>query len=173
MGSRIRRFLWFTAGMAVLTGADQWTKALAVSALKGQAPFVLWPGVFEFLYSENRGAAFGMLQGQQGFFLAVAVCVLAAAVYVLWKAPSGRRYLPLEICLTMICAGAAGNLADRLTLGYVVDFLYFKWIDFPIFNVADCYVTLAALGLVLLIIFYYKDEDMACFSLRRSKEETH
>ena len=167
MGSRIRRFFWFAAGMAVLTGADQWTKALAVSALKGQEPFVLWPGVFEFLYSENRGAAFGMLQGQQGFFLAVAVCVLAAAVYVLWKAPSGRRYLPLEICLTMICAGAAGNLADRLTLGYVVDFLYFKWIDFPIFNVADCYVTVGTFVLMFLLLRVYSEEELAVFALGR------
>ena len=68
-------------------------------------------------------------------------------------------------------AGAAGNMIDRVRQGFVVDFLYFKLIDFPIFNVADCYVTLSALGLVLLIIFYYKDEDMACFSLRHSEKK--
>ncbi len=58
-------------------------------------------------------------------------------------------------------------MIDRITQGYVVDFLYFSLINFPIFNVADCYVTCSAVGLVLLIMFYYKDEDMAVFSFKK------
>ena len=163
----------FLIGFVILVGMDQWTKGLAVKFLKGNQPVVLWEGVFEFHYSENPGAAFGMLQEQQGFFFLIAVLVLAAIVFVLWRMPSAKKYRPLAVCLMALGAGAAGNMIDRVRQGFVVDFLYFKLINFPIFNVADCYVTLAALGLVLLIIFYYKDEDMACFSLRRSKEETH
>ena len=152
---------------------DQLTKYLATAFLKDQPAVPLIPGVLELRYLENRGAAFGMLQEQQGFFFLIAVLVLAAIVFVLWRMPSAKKYRPLAVCLMALGAGAAGNMIDRVRQGFVVDFLYFKLINFPIFNVADCYVTLAALGLVLLIIFYYKDEDMACFSLRRSKEETH
>ena len=70
-----------------------------------------------------------------------------------------RRFLPLRICAVFVMAGAWGNCIDRITLNYVVDFLYFKLIDFPIFNVADIYVTVAAFAVAILICFYYKDGD--------------
>ena len=66
-----------------------------------------------------------------------------------------------------IASGAVGNMIDRISQSYVVDFLYFKLINFPIFNVADCYVTCAAFGLVLLIMFYYNDEDMSVFNMKK------
>ena len=168
-----KRYGLFALLSLLLIAVDQWSKALAYKTLRIDGPVALIQGVFELYYSENRGAAFGMLQEQQGFFFLIAVLVLAAIVFVLWRMPSAKKYRPLAVCLMALGAGAAGNMIDRVRQGFVVDFLYFKLINFPIFNVADCYVTLAALGLVLLIIFYYKDEDMACFSLRRSKEETH
>lgn len=68
----------------VLVLLDQYTKLLAVAHLKGKTPFVILDGVFELLYSENRGAAFGMLQGKQGFFFLIRAVVLAAAIYVMW-----------------------------------------------------------------------------------------
>ena len=85
--------------------------------------------------------------------------------------PDDRKYRPLTVCLLLIGAGAVGNMIDRLSQSYVVDFLYFKLINFPIFNVADCYVTIGAFCLVLLVMLYYKDEDMACFSLKKKKED--
>ena len=157
----------FLIGFAILAGLDQWTKGLAVQSLKGQKPFVIWNGVFEFYYSENRGAAFGMMQEKQLFFFLIAVLVLGAVAYLIWKMPPEGRYRPLAVCLMMISAGAVGNMIDRVSQGYVVDFLYFKLINFPIFYVADCYVTVGAACLVFLIMFYYKDEDMACFSFKK------
>ena len=71
-----------------------------------------------------------------------------------------RKYLPLRICAVLIVGGAFGNCIDRIRLNYVVDFFYFKLIDFPIFNVADIYVTVAAFLLVILILVYYKEEDL-------------
>ena len=62
----------FLIGFAILVGLDQWTKGLVVQSLKGQKPFVIWNGVFEFYYSENRGAAFGMMQEKQLFFFLIA-----------------------------------------------------------------------------------------------------
>ena len=164
-------FLHFLIVFVILVGLDQWTKGLVTAHLKGRGPAVVWENVFEFLYSENRGAAFGMLQERQLFFFLIAAVVLAAIVYLMIRMPDDRKYRPLALCLMLVGAGAVGNMIDRLSQGYVVDFLYFKLINFPIFNVADCYVTVAAFGLVLLVMFYYKDEDMACFSLKKQKED--
>ena len=167
MNTKLRQFFIFFIGLGVSIGLDQFTKHLAVVHLKGQKPVVLIKGVFEFYYSENRGAAFGMLQGRQGFFFLIAAAVILAVLWAVYRMPAGRRYLPLMCSLFLLVSGAVGNMIDRLTQKYVVDFLYFKLINFPIFNVADCYVTIGAACLVFLIMFYYKDEDMACFSLKK------
>ena len=164
-------FTSFLIGFVILVGLDQWTKGLAVKHLMNQPPFVIWDGVFELLYSENRGAAFGMMQGKQFFFFLIALVVLAAVVYLLWKMPVPARYMPMAVCLMMVSAGAVGNMIDRIGQGYVVDFLYFKLINFPIFNVADCYVTISAFLLILLVFFYYREEEMACFSLHKKEEK--
>ena len=140
MNTKLRQFFIFFIGLGVSIGLDQFTKHLAVVHLKGQKPFVLIKGVFEFYYSENRGAAFGMLQGRQGFFFLIAAAVILAVLWAVYRMPAGRRYLPLMCSLFLLVSGAVGNMIDRLTQKYVVDFLYFKLIDFPIFNVADCYV---------------------------------
>lgn len=165
-------FTSFLIGFVILVGLDQWTKGLAVKHLMNQPPFVIWDGVFELLYSENRGAAFGMMQGKQFFFFLIALVVLAAVVYLLWKMPVTERYMPMAVCLMMVSAGAVGNMIDRIGQGYVVDFLYFKLINFPIFNVADCYVTISAFLLILLVFFYYREEEMACFSLHNKEEKS-
>ena len=164
-------FLRFIIGFVILTGLDQWTKGLVTTYLKGNPPIPVLEGVFEFYYSENRGAAFGMLQEQQVFFALIAMIVLGAIGYMLIRMPDDRKYRPLTVCLLLIGAGAVGNMIDRLSQSYVVDFLYFKLINFPFFNVADCYVTIGAFCLVLLVMLYYKDEDMACFSLKKKKED--
>lgn len=78
---------------------------------------------------------------------------MAAILYMMWRMPETPKYRPLAVCLMLVAAGAVGNMIDRMTQNYVVDFLYFRLIDFPVFNVADCYVTIAAAGLVLLVLF--------------------
>lgn len=171
MKQKTRQILGFIIGVALAISLDQWTKYLAVAALKGKEAFVIWDGVFELQYLENRGAAFGMMQGKQFFFFVVAAFVLAAAAYFLWKMPVTKRYLPLLICMCLIVAGAIGNMIDRVSLGYVVDFLYFKLINFPIFNVADCYVTVATAAAALLVIFSYKEEELTVFA-GKPREET-
>lgn len=146
--------------MAVLIAVDQITKFLAVVNLKDQPPWVLWEGVFELQYLENRGAAFGMLQGKKVFFVLISVIVLAAIGYVLVKTPCQKKYTKLHIALVFIASGAIGNLIDRVRYDYVVDFLYFCLIHFPIFNVADIYVTLASIMLAVLLLFVYQDSDL-------------
>ena len=70
-----------------------------------------------------------------------------------------KRLRAMKIILMFVAAGAVGNLIDRIRLGYVIDFLYFELIDFPVFNVADCYITVSMFVILLLVIFFYKDED--------------
>ena len=152
---------------ALLIWLDQWTKKLALVHLKDQPEIILWKGVFELRYLENRGAAFGMLQGRQVFFFLVAVIVLAGVGYAFCRMPFNRHYLPLWGCLVLLVSGALGNMIDRISRQFVVDFLYFSLIDFPIFNVADCYVTVAAFCLIALVMWYYKDEDWDVFLWKR------
>ena len=139
---------------------DQATKGLAVRFLKGQEPFVIWDGVFELRYLENRGAAFGMLQGHQAFFLFTGLLVFAAALYFFRHVSADRKFFPIRMIAVFILAGALGNMADRLRLSYIVDFFYFRLIDFPIFNVADIYVSVGTAVLAVLILFYYKEEEL-------------
>ena len=147
--------------IAIVLGValDQYTKALAVKHL-ADGPIPLIEGVFELKYLENRGAAFGMLQNQQTFFLIVTILTLILMTILYIRMPHTKRFLPLRICLVSIVAGAIGNMIDRVTLKYVIDFFYFKLIDFPIFNVADIFATCASILLILLLFVYYKEEDI-------------
>lgn len=147
--------------LAVILGValDQYTKYLAITHLQGN-PISIIEGVFELRYLENRGAAFGLLQNQQTFFLIITTITLCFVAYLYVRMPKDKHYLWLRICLVSITAGAIGNMIDRVRLQYVVDFLYFELIDFPIFNVADIFATVATFGLIVLLLFYYKEEDV-------------
>lgn len=143
---------------------DQVTKWLAVTQLKGKDSIVLIPNVFELHYLENRGAAFGLFQNRQFLFLAGALIVLIVVGWLYGRMPHIARFYGLRVCAVLVCAGAAGNMIDRVSQNYVVDFFYFSFIDFPIFNVADCYVVAACILFAILILFYYKDEDFSWLS---------
>lgn len=139
---------------------DQYTKILAVTHLKDANSVPIIEDVFELHYLENRGAAFGILQNQHLFFVISGLILLTVGTILYVRLPYTKRMLPLRICLISIAAGAIGNMIDRVTLNYVIDFLYFKLIDFPIFNVADIYVTVSTFLVAFLILFYYKDEEL-------------
>ena len=147
--------------IALLLALDQWTKHLAVVCLKGQPSYVLIDGVLELDYLENRGAAFGVLQNQQWLFAVLTVAFLIFAWVVFWKIPKTPHFLPIFWLLVVLTAGAIGNFIDRITQKYVVDFLYFKLIDFPIFNVADCYITVSTVILLIALFFCYQDDDFS------------
>jgi len=152
--------------IVLLIAGDQYTKLLAVENLKDQQSYVLIDKILELFYLENRGAAFGMLQNQQLFFVFMAILILAAILFVLFKIPMQKKYMYMHMFLVLIASGAVGNMIDRIRLGYVVDFIYFVLIDFPIFNVADIYVTIGTALLVLAILFYYKEEDLKFIKLK-------
>ena len=146
---------------------DRITKYLAIIYLKDQKPLNIIPNILEFTYLENKGAAFGIFQEKQIFFYIITIIVLIIIGLILVKMPSGNKYLPLELSLSFISGGAIGNFIDRISSSYVVDFIYFKPIDFPVFNVADIFVTLATIWLVILLIFIYKDEDLSFLKINK------
>ena len=151
---------------AVLIAFDQFTKWLAVTRLKGQEAFVLIEGVFELDYLENRGVAFGMFQNQRWPILVFGAIFMLAIIFVICRLPEGKKYNILQILLVCIVAGGIGNMIDRFFLGYVVDFFSFVLINYPIFNVADCYVVCATIGLFIMFLFVMKDEDLAFLSFK-------
>lgn len=162
-------FLLFLVSTAVLVAFDQWTKNLAVEHLKGQEDISLIPGVLCLHYLENRGAAFGIFQDQRTFLLILTAIILICVCYVLWRIPSDKKYNLLKLLCIMITAGGIGNLIDRVRLNHVVDFIYFSLIDFPVFNVADIYVTTSMFLLLILVLCYYKDEDFQFLKWKREK----
>lgn len=165
-----------------LIALDQLTKYLAVVFLKGNSPIPIIKDVFELQYLENSSAAFGIdpisflqnifhfnifeqnpilyLNVRMGFFYVITILMIMVFIWIFLKIPKNRRMIYLDCVFILITAGAIGNLIDRIAQQYVVDFLYFKLIDFPIFNVADIYVSCSAVVLLVLGIFYYKDEDI-------------
>ena len=151
----------------ILIAFDQFTKWLAVTRLKGQEAFVLIEGVFELDYLENRGVAFGMFQNQRWPILIFGAFFMIAIIFLICRLPEGKKYNILQILLVCIVAGGIGNMIDRFFLGYVVDFFSFVLINYPIFNVADCYVVCATIGLFIMFLFVFKDEELMFLSLKR------
>ncbi len=139
---------------------DQFTKYLATTHLKNGNSVILIKDVFQLHYLENRGAAFGMFQGGKVVFIIITLLLVAVMTYIYWHCPMEKRYVWIRIIIMFLMAGAFGNLIDRIRLNYVVDFFYFELIDFPIFNVADIYVSCCVVALLILFLFYYKEEDL-------------
>jgi signal peptidase II len=147
--------------MVALLGLDQLVKYLTTTLLMGQSPYVVIENVFELLYTTNRGAAFGMMQGWQVFFIIMTVLFLVAIIFFWIKIPRTKRYIGIRISTVFIIPGALGNLIDRARQGYVVDTFYFKPINFPVFNMADSYTVIACFLFAFLVLFYYKEDEFA------------
>ena len=171
---------------------DQLTKFQAVVKLRNGSPFVIIDGVFELRYLENQSAAFGFdivsffqkifkikyftenpeafLTAKMVIFAIVTIAVVILLMIFYSRIPQTKRFLGINLILIFFVAGAIGNLIDRIVNNYVVDFFYFKLINFPIFNVADIYVTVAAFAFIILGIFYYKEEDFEMIFKKKDKK---
>lgn len=172
MGTKKRNsYLCYIFGAAFLLILDQWTKYLASVYLKDGSSIILIRDVFQLHYLENRGAAFGLLQGRKLWFVAITVIMLAMMLLVYYRIPLEKKYRWMRVILALLTAGAMGNLIDRLRLNYVIDFFYFELINFPIFNVADIYVTVGMALLMVLVFFYYKEEELEVLWPFHKKEQ--
>lgn len=144
------------AFVALIVALDQLSKYFVVRdiALGGTVPFL--EGVFHLTYVQNTGAAFSILQGQRWFFL----LVFAAFIVLLFWAKK-KNVLPLTRLewwfMASIVGGGLGNIIDRVARGYVVDMIATDFIKFPVFNVADCFITCGAIALMVHLIFFNKE----------------
>jgi len=156
MKQKLRHLSYFI----LLIIIDQVTKYWARTVLKTDGSISIIPGVLKLQYHENTGAVWGIMTGKTGFLSVITVILSVILVFLYFKIPKKRKYLPIQIIWIFIMAGAVGNFIDRISLKYVVDFIYFELIDFPIFNIADTYLTVSCFLLLFLGIFYYKDTDL-------------
>ena len=143
----------------LLTILDQGSKSLVLAQLKDQPDISLIPGVLQLRYLENRGMAFGLFEGKIPVF--VILCLLFF-VYLSMYMPESRKtdiICRLSVTALVMVSGALGNFIDRVCRGYVVDFIYFSLIDFPVFNIADMYVVCSGILLVMLVCFRYKNDE--------------
>ena len=160
-GVYVMKKLIYLVYAAILIFIDQISKYWIVANLKGKENIVLIKKVFELEYVENDGAAFSSFSGKQVFLLILTVVILSFVIFEFIRIPEGKKYIPLRITFMLLVAGAIGNMIDRVRQGYVVDFFYFVPINFPRFNVADIFITVAAIMIGWVFIFIYKEEDTA------------
>ena len=142
--------------VAVMVALDQWTKYLTVAniGLFGKADAI--PGLFHLTYVQNTGAAWSMLSGMRWLFLVIFVVFTIFVVWEFWK--KAMPFTTFErFSIACVFAGGLGNIIDRVRLGFVVDMICLDFMDFPVFNVADCFITCGAILLMVSLVFFNKE----------------
>ncbi len=152
---------------AILVFLDRLSKLAVVDRLKGKQPFSIIGDFFTFRYLENKGAAFSILQDQRIFFLIIGMVISVLILIALLIIPAFGKYHSLRLCLVFLFSGAVGNMVDRYTQSYVVDFISVG--TFPVFNVADIYVTVSTFTLVILVLFVFKEDELDIKKARTPK----
>ena len=155
------QFLYYCLFAAAIVAADQFTKYLTVAniALYADIPFI--PGLLQLTYVQNTGAAFSSFEGQQWLFALIFLSFTALLIFEYFKKP--MPFTKLERwCIFAIYGGGLGNMIDRVRLGYVVDMIETTFVEFPVFNVADCFITCGCILLMGHLILcnkaFWKDE---------------
>ena len=149
-------FLYYVLFAGAVVALDQFTKYLTVAniALYEDVPFI--PGLLQLTYVQNTGAAFSSFEGQQWMF---ALVFAAFTLGILWEYfKKAMPFTTLERwCIFAIYGGGLGNMIDRIRLGYVVDMIETTFIEFPVFNVADCFITCGCIALMVHLILFNKE----------------
>ena len=170
---RIKKLLWvlFTSiGVFVLVLIDQVSKTMAIKNLKNNDSITVIKGFFSLTYVENKGAAWGVLSGRISILVIVTIILIPLFIFGMIKLYKNKELLDisklkavsiLHIDIILLLSGAIGNIIDRIVNGYVVDLFQFTFIDFPVFNVADCYITIGAAIFIIIYLFILKDEDIS------------
>ena len=150
------QYLLMSVAAALMVALDQYTKHLTLTHIPLHSHVDFLPGFLGFTYVQNRGAAFSLLQNAQWLF---ALIFVAFAIFIVWEFSKKRwPFTDFERWLIVaIFAGGIGNTIDRLRFGYVVDMIETEFITFPIFNVADCFITCGCIALVAHLILFNKE----------------
>ncbi len=150
-------YFLYLAIVSVLILIDQFTKYLAIEHLMGKGQVEFIPNILNFVYVENRGAAYGMFSNNTFALAIVSLIVTFFLIYILFNSKKYFNFKYIDFVIILIIAGALGNFIDRFFRTYVVDFLEFGFIDFPVFNMADCYVVVGSVLIAIITIFFEKD----------------
>ena len=155
------QFLYYALFAAGIVAADQFTKYLTVANIALYEDVSFLPGLLQLTYVQNTGAAFSSFEGQQWLFALIFALFTAMIFWEYFKKPMG--FTPFERwCIAAIYGGGLGNMIDRVRMGYVVDMIETTFMDFPVFNVADCFITCGCIALMVhLVLFnkaFWKDE---------------
>ncbi len=143
--------------LILLVAADQLTKFLTLIFLKPISTKVLIKGVLSLTYVENYGAAFGMLQNSRWVFITLTIAIISAILaYRIRSGENGKLFNSASI---LLISGGMSNLIDRIFRGYVVDMIQFTFIDYPVFNFADCCVVVGAVLMCIYVLRRDSDED--------------
>ncbi|MBO4785278.1 MAG: signal peptidase II [Lachnospiraceae bacterium] len=159
---------------------DQWVKLLTLLYVKDTNGFYIINKVLKIFFVKNEGMAWGMLQNKQVLFIILTPIVLVALMYFYYKLPFEKKFIIARICLICLCGGAIGNFIDRLGLlwegselfhGYVVDMIYVEIINFPVFNVADSFITVGFALMIFSMFFVYKENDFDLLFGKKKADE--
>lgn len=148
-------FLCYCLFVGGIVAADQITKALVVAriALYADVPFL--PGILQLTYVQNNGAAFSSFSGQQWLFALIFLVFTGLILWEYFRKQAG--FTPFERwCIAAVYGGGLANMIDRIRLGYVVDMFETTFVDFPVFNVADCFITCGCILVMVHLIFWNK-----------------
>ena len=155
------QFLYLSLFAAGIVAADQFTKFLTVANIPLYQDVAFIPGLLGFTYVQNTGAAFSSFEGQQWLFAVIFLVLTALIFWEYFKKPMPFSKFD-RWCIAAIYGGGLGNMIDRVRLGYVVDMLETKFMVFPVFNVADCFITCGCIALMISLIFvnreFWKEE---------------
>ena len=150
------RFLMLALFSAGVVALDQYTKYLTVANIALHAEVEFIPGFLGFTYVKNTGAAFSSFEGQQWLFALIFIVFTAAVLWEYFKKP--MPFTTLErFFIASIYAGGLGNMIDRVRLGYVVDMIEVDFMNFAVFNVADCFITCGCIALMISLVFFNKN----------------
>ncbi len=141
--------------ISILAIIDQIIKHFIFVYLQGNPDIVLIPNVLYLRYSENTGAAFGIFSDSTVFLSIVSAVVVVVGLYFIFSKKFINKFVYATII--MIIAGGLGNLIDRVFRGFVVDYIYFSPINFPVFNFADILITVGEVLILIYLIFFYKE----------------
>ena len=149
-------FFYYVLFVAGIVAADQVTKYLTVLYIPSLGVQPLIPGLLQISYVQNTGAAFSSFEGQQWLFALIFVVFTGLIFYEYFKKPMGFTTFE-RWCIAAIYGGGLGNMIDRVRLGYVVDMIETTFMDFPVFNVADCFITCGCVLLMAHLFLFHKD----------------
>lgn len=156
---------------AFLVFFDQITKYFSRLAFANGGSKDIIPDILSLCFHKNTGAAWSIMSGKTVFLTIFTVILIIFLIYIYLKTPFRPRLTTFKLMLICLLAGAVGNLIDRLAFGYVTDFIYFELIDFPVFNIADCYITITAVLFLIMTFCYFKDDDFDFVPFLTSKKK--